>query len=625
MDPRLLDYYNQELLHIREGAAEFAREFPKIAARLGLDAEAKECPDPYVERLLEGFAYLTGRVQLKIDSEFPVFTQNLLEMVYPGYQAPTPSMAIVQFQVDLDEPALAQGFDLPRDTVLRTRLRPGESTACVFRTAHPLKLWPIRLTQAQYQGYAPSIAGNIDLPKKARAALSIKLQSTAGLNFRQLAIDRLSLHLAGEEGTAYKLYEQICANTIAILIRPGDGKADWTELLDSGAVQPGGFAAEDALLPHSPRAFDGYRLLKEYSAFPARYLFVDLVGLNPAVSRCAGDSLEIMLLFDKTDATLEKTIDAGNFALNAVPAVNLFPKRADRIHLDDRNHEFHVVPERTRPMDYEIHSITGVAGYGTGVEVVQEFEPFYAIHDQVVTQDGAYYALRRTPRVLSSAQKLKGPRSGYVGTEVALSLVDPSQAPYSSALTQLSVNTLCTNRDLPLFLSLGSNNDFSLEVAAPVSGIRCIKGPTRPTAPVLEGETPWRLISHLSLNYLSLIDADPREGAAALREILGLYGMDLQSPLRKQLEGVQSVGARQIIHRIPSASGPIAFGRGVEIQLSFEERPFEGSGIYLLGAVLERYFARHASLNSFTQTVLHSVSRGEIKRWPPRLGQRQVI
>jgi type VI secretion system protein ImpG len=626
MDPRLLEYYNQELLHIREGAAEFAREFPKIAGRLGLDSDAKECPDPYVERLLEGFAYLTGRIQLKIDSEFPAFTQNLLEMVYPGYQAPTPAMAIVQFQVDLDDPGLAQGFELPRQTTLRSRLQPGESTACVFRTAHALTFWPLRMLDAKYHGYVPKLpAGRLELPKGVRGALTLTLQSTAGLSVRQIALDRLTLHLTGEEGTAHKLYEQIFANTAAVLIRPGDGKGRWHELLGSEAIRPVGFADDEALLSQSPRAFGGYRLLKEYSAFPTRYLFVELTGLARAAARCESDSLEIMLLLNKVDASLEKAVDASNFVLNATPVVNLFPKRADRIHLSDSSHEYHVVPERTRPMDYEVYQITEVAGYGTGVETLEEFEPFYAIHDQVTTQNGAYYTLRRAPRVLSSAQRLKGSRSSYIGTEVFVSLVDPAHAPYASEVTQLSVNTLCSNRDLPLLLSLGSDSDFSLEVAAPVNGIRCIKGPSRPVAPVLEGETPWHLISHLSLNYLSLIDAGPGEGAAALREILSLYGLDVHSPLRKQLEGVQSVAARQIIQRMPSASGPIAFGRGVEIQLTFDEHPFEGSGIFLLGAILERFFARHASLNSFAQTVLHSASRGEIKRWPARLGQRQVL
>lgn len=625
MNPRLLEYYNQELLHIREGGAEFAREFPKIASRLGLNVDAKECPDPYVERLLEGFAYLTGRIQLKIDSEFPVFTQNLLEMVYPSYQAPTPAMAIAQFQVDLNDPGLAKGFELPRQTNLRSRLQPGESTACVFRTAHAMTFWPIRLQAATYHGYVPKLPTGIDLPANVKGALTLKLQSTAGLAFRQISLDRLVLHLAGDEGTAHKLHEQICANTLAILIRPGDAKAQWQQLNGPETLQSFGFTDNEALLAQSPRAFGGYRLLKEYSAFPARFLFLELTGLQPALARCEGDSLEIMLLLNKVDAVLEKAVDVSQFALNATPIINLFPKRADRIHLGDGDHELHVVPERTRPMDYEVYQINAVTGFGTGIEALQEFDPFYAIHDQVTSQEGAYYTLRRAPRVLSSSQKLKGSRSSYVGTEVFISLVDPAHAPYASEITQLSVDTLCSNRDLPLLLSLGGDNDFSLEVAAPVSGIRCIKGPSRPVAPILEGETPWHLISHLSLNYLSLIDAGPAKGAAALREILGLYGLDMHSPLRKQIEGVQSVSARQITQRMPQASGPIAFGRGVEILLTFDEQPFEGSGIYLLGAILERFFARHVSLNSFTQTVLHSASRGEIKRWPPRLGQRQVF
>ena len=127
MDPRLLDYYNQELQHIREGAAEFAREFPKIASRLALETTNAqgECVDPYVERLLEGFAFLTARIQIKIDAEHARFTQALLEMVYPGYLAPVPSAIIARITPDHGEPGLAEGFRLPRGSVLSTRLEPG--------------------------------------------------------------------------------------------------------------------------------------------------------------------------------------------------------------------------------------------------------------------------------------------------------------------------------------------------------------------------------------------------------------------------------------------------------------------------------------------------------------------
>lgn len=624
MDPRMLEYYNQELLHIREGAAEFAREFPKIAARLGLEPNPKECPDPYVERLLEGFAYLAGRIQLKIESEYPTFTQNLLEMVYPEFQAPTPSMAIMEFALDAADPGLTKGFTLPRQTVLRSRLTPGESTVCEYRTAHAITFWPLRMAEARYHAYVPDIpTGGAMLPDGVRGALRLTLQTTGGLNFRQLEMDRLTVHLSGDPATAHKLHENICANTVGVIVRPGDREAQWSVRLDGTVIEPLGFDDDESLLPPSPHGFGGYRLLKEYSALPARFLFFDLVGLRSAVGRCEGNSLEVLVLLGKVDATLEKLADSSNFVLHAAPAINLFPKRADRIHLDDGTSEFHVVPERTRPMDFEVYRISDVTGYGAEVDALQKFEPFYAVHD-LAAHAGAYYGLRRLPRLPSAGQQLKGTRTGYLGTEVFVSLVDSANAPYASEVKQLSVNTLCSNRDLPLLLTLGGEHDFSLEVSAPVTGIRCISGPSRPLPPVLAGETPWRLISHLSLNYLSIMDSDARQGAAALRELLSLYGSDPQSPMSKEIEGIQSVAAQPVVRRMPSP-GPIAFGRGVEIRLTLDERAFEGSGIFVLGAVLERFFARHASLNSFTQTVLQSATRGEIKRWPARLGQRQTI
>lgn len=625
MHPRLLEYYNQELLHIREGAAEFAREFPKIAGRLALAQEAKECPDPYVERLLEGFAYLAARVQLKIDGEYADFTQNLLEMVYPGYLSPVPAMAMVQFSPDLTDPALGKGFTLPRDTVLRTRLIPGERTGCEFRTVQPVTFWPLRIAEVRYHGYAPELPAGARSPVACKAGLRIRLAATAGLSFDQLSLDRLSLTLSGNETIAYRLYEQVLANAVEVMLRPlGKGQQGSASWLGPQAVQGDGFDDAAAMLPGAPRSFAGYRLLREYSAFAARFLSIEIGGLAEALARCATDEVELLILLGKADAGLEQAVDAASLALFCAPAVNLFPKRADRIHLSESSHEFHLVPDRNRPMDFEVYQVKSVTGYGSGVEVVQSFAPLYAVHDEAPPEGTGYYTLRRLPRVLSAQQKLKGPRSSYVGTEVYLSLVDPGEAPYSGEVEQLAVETLCSNRDLPLHLSLGGENDFTLEVGAPVQGIRCVKGPSRPLPPALEGEIPWRLISQLSLNYLSLLDTSPRAGAAALREMLSLYGLDAQSPLRKQLEGVQSVSARQIIRRMPTP-GPIAFGRGVEIQLTLDERAFDGGSVFLLGSVLERFFARHASLNSFTETVLHSASRGEIKRWPARLGTRTVL
>jgi type VI secretion system protein ImpG len=336
------------------------------------------------------------------------------------------------------------------------------------------------------------------------------------------------------------------------------------------------------------------------------------------------DEIELLFVLDRIDTTLEKTLDASSFALNCTPAVNLFPKRADRIEVNKRDHELHIVADRARPMDYEVYAVTEVSGYDeAGSSEARSFRPLYDQYDGIEPTGSGYYSLRRLPRLLSEVQRQRGPRAGYIGTELFISLVDANEAPYPDRITQLAVEILSSNRDLPLMLSVGSKEDFSFEDSAPVQGVRCIKGPTRPVAPILEGQTPWRLLSHLSLNYLSLCDTDPRQGAAALRELLSLYGIDPRSRLHKHIDGVASVASKQAISRVP-VPGPIAFGRGTEIKLTVDERAFEGSGALVLGTVLERFFGRYASMNSFTQLTLVSQTRGEIKRWKPRIGQRAI-
>lgn len=625
MDPRLLDYYNQELLHIRDGAAEFALEFPKVAGRLALDQKEGECADPYVERLLEGFAYLSARVQLKIEAEYPRFTQHLLEMLYPGLLSPSPSMALVKFEPDMNDPGLAQGFTLRRETMLNARQTPGVNTSCTFRTAHEVTFWPLEITEAHYYGHLPDLPQCVVLDAEVRGALKLRLRATAGLNFRQIALDRLPIYLSGNEVTAHRLYEEIFAQTAQILVLSGKRPVRCLASFGREALAALGFEDEQALFPVTQRGFDGYRLLREYSLFPARFLFAEITGLQRAFSQCDDDELEILFLFRRGDKVLEKSVNAENFSLYCTPAINLFPKRADRIQVEGRVFEHHVLPDRTRPLDLEVYEVTGVSGIGAGgVDDQQEFAPFYHLHEHAATRGQGFYSLRREPRVVSSSQRLRGARSSYLGTEVFLSLVDPGEAPYPGELKQLAITTLCTNRDLPLHMTVGDNSDFGLEVAAPVLGIRCLNGPTRPIQPMPLGEVPWRLISHLNLNYLSLIDSNEREGAAALRELLNLYGMDVHSAIHKQQEGIRSMRVRQIIRRMPTP-GPIAFGRGLEIALTADERAFEGYGAFMLGAVLERFFARHASINAFTETVLHSTTRGEIMRWPARLGRRPIL
>ena len=624
MDPRLLRYYNQELQHLREMGAEFAKQFPKIAARLGM--EGIEVSDPYVERLLEGVGFLAARVQLKIDAEFPRFTQHLLGIIYPDYLAPTPAMLIARFHPDLNETSLARGFTIPRGSALRSTIGKGDLTACEFRSAHDVTLWPLELVDAAYFSFAPDLPlATLPVAQQTKGGIRLRLKCTAGLGYNQLGLDRLRVYFTASDEVAYQLHELSLGACVGVLAAPAMRPWPWYEFLDASQVVSVGFNDAEALLPVTLRSFQGYRLLHEYFAFPQRFLFIDINGLNAAVRRHTGDELEIVLLFKRSAPALESVVDVGNFALFCTPAINLFPKRADRIHLSDDTCEYHVVPDRTRPMDFEVYEVNSVVGYGVGNAGEQPFLPFYAAYHEEDSERQAYFMMRREPRLLSSTQQRTGARSSYIGSEVYLSLVDPTEAPFSSDLRQLAVATLCTNRDLPLQMPVGvGKSDFTLDSAAPVASIRAIKGPSRPMAPLADGAIAWRFISHLSLNYLSLLNSNAQEGAAALRELLELYATSSDAGIRKQIEGVRTINVRPIVRRLP-APGLIAFGRGLHIELELDDLHFQGNSPFLFGAVMEQFFARHVSINSFTETVLRSPGRGEIMRWVPRCGERPIL
>jgi type VI secretion system protein ImpG len=625
MDPRLLRHYETELTFLRDMGAEFAREFPKIAARLSLGS--LEVADPYVERLLEGFALLAARVQLKMEAEFPTFTQSLLQMIYPHYWGPTPSMAVVQFRPDETLRGSPQGAVLPAGTELRSLLGTEDQTNCLFRTAHAVQLLPIEIADAEYIA-SPAAVAALELPEQrgVKAAIRLRLRTTGEAPFARLPLESLKLFLSGSEGARLRLYEQLVANVAAIHVRPTARPRPWAERLAPATLLACGFAPEEALLPQAPQSFDGYRLLQEYYAMPERYLFVELTDLDRAVARCTEKELEIVLLLTRSEPTLAAGFGPEQFALFAAPAINLFPRRADRINLAPGEAEHHIVPDRMRPLDFEVFSVTAVEGYAADGNAPQPFLPFYAANDLSRSPEHhAYYLLERRPRLLSTRARSRGPRSSYLGHETYIALVDAEQAPHRHALRQLGVDLLCTNRDLPLAMPVGKQHtDFTLATGAPVAAIRCLVGPTTPRPCRGDGEYAWRFISHLGLNYLTLVDTDALQGAAGLRELLRLYVPSPSAPAARQLEGLASVASHPIVRRIPGA-GPIAVGRGLEITLTIDETPFGGAGGILLAAVLDRFFARYVSINGFIETVLRNPERGEVMRWPMQIGLRPVI
>lgn len=624
MHPKLLDYYEKELAFLRGMGKEFAERFPSVAQRL--DLGRFECADPYVERLLEGVAFLTARIQLQMDAEFPGFTQYLLNMVYPHYLSPVPSMTILRFVADLDGGMTTTGFSLPKSTRLFTEVGLGGSSRCEFRTARDVMLWPIQLTSAEYLPAAE--AGYYPLPRQqpAKSGIRLRLRAANGIPWREMPLDDLVFYLDGARETVGRVYELLAAHTQSVIMQPvmQQGQSPrWRQVLPATSVQPLGFSQDDALLPHTEVSFQGYRLLQEYFAFPERFLFVRLTGLQAVLQQLGTEEvLEIVCLFEDKNELLKGVLSTDNFVLNCVPAINLFPRRADRVPVSTLSREHHVIVDRTHAQDYEVYAITEVTGFDSNLQEQQRFRPFYDCRGKRGVGN-AYYTWRRVPHLPPLGKQ--GGRH-YQGSEVYLSLVDSAAAPYAADLKQLGVSALCTNRDAPLYTFHNKGRvRFTLEVSAPVKQVESLAGPSTPLPAHPDGEHAWRLINHLSLNYLSLLDSDDKQGAVALRSLLKLYADMGAAGLRKQVEeGILAVESRSVVRRIPG-SGPIAFGRGVEITLQCQDSAFDGLGAFLLGAVLEKFFAKYVSINSFTQMSLTTIERGRVMQWPVRMGTTPIL
>lgn len=601
MEESLLEYYERELSILRQQGQEFAQAYPKVASRLLL--EPGKCEDPHVERLIQAVAFLAARIHRKIDDEFPEITDALLGLLYPHYLAPIPSMSIAEFTLDPEQGKVTAGYEIPRHTVLYSR--PVDGIQCRFRTGYPVTLWPVTLASARFD--AP------DLRSKALGLIRMELRTQGGLSFRELELDRLRFYLDGEGQSVQALYELLVNKTREIWIRPVGSKPGVKPVvLPAACLQPVGFGTDEGLLPYPPHAFMGYRLLQEYFTFPQKFLFVDLTGF-PAASRLdLGDKAEVLIFLDHAPR-VDHVITHDNFKLGCTPIVNVFPQVAEPVRLDHTQHEYRVIPDVRRQSAYEVYSITEAMLTAGDSVTTQAVQPLYSVrHGGTDEKPLAYWYGARRP----------AERKGDPGTELFVSLVDLDVQPTRPPCETLTLHTLCTNRDLPRKLSADEvGGEFELEGAAPVSRIRALIKPTDPVRPPLSGERQWRLISHLSLSYLSLVSGGPE----ALQEILGLYDFSGSAVVRQHIAGILNVGSRRVVRR-PASMGWHGFCRGMEITLQFDEEKYVGSGVFLFASVLERFLSLHATLNSFTQLIATSRQRETpIKRWPPRTGEQVLL
>jgi type VI secretion system protein ImpG len=623
MRDELLAYYERELVFLRQLGAEFAQKYPKIASRLLLEPD--KCEDPHVERIIESFAFLASRIHLKVDDEFPEITESLVNILYPHYLAPIPSMSVVQFSLDPQQAQLTAGYEIPRESSLYSR--PIQGTPCRFRTCYPVTLWPIEVEAASMEP-----PDRVD-PRQRHLGglLRITLHCTNETKLADLKIgegkaerriDRLRFFLNGEPQLVYSLYELLFCHCVSLELRPLNPRRDLSNRVPGPLtfplqnLRPVGFELEEGLLPYPTRSFYGYRLLTEYFAFPDKYLFFDITGLEEAVKAGFGDKFEVVFLF-KDRLASRLTVDSSNFLLGCTPVVNLFKKVAEPIQLTQQQNEYQVMPDVHRQMATETYSVDAVISTDPSLQQTREFVPFYSIrHSQAGKSEEQFWYATRRP-----SQRRDDP-----GTEVYLSLVDLAMNPSVPALDTLAVKLTCTNRDLPGKLPFGlREGDFELEGIRSLSRIRCLKKPTNTLRPPLRSSLQWRLISHLALNYLSIVEGGPQGEPEALREILLLYDFMDSPATRKQILGINSVNSRRVVRQTGSHIGT-GLVRGIETTVEFDEEQFVGSGLFLFASVLEKFLGLYASVNSFNQLVAKTRQReGILFRWPPRAGEQTLL
>lgn len=613
MREELLEYYERELAYLRQVGGKFAEKYPRVAGRLLLERD--RCDDPHVERLLEGFAFMAARVHLRIDDDFPEVTSALLGIVAPHYLRPIPSMTVVECQTDPELGKQSAGQTLPAGTSLVTR-RLVDGQPCRFRTAYAVDLWPFTIAECDWR-QPERLADPVRVPG-AVGVLRVRLRCSRDVLFSQLSLGKLAFHLTGEANVVHTLYELLCRNCISILVRNPERSGGKTVALPLHRLRAMGFEEDEALLPYPRRSFDGYRLLQEYFTFSEKFLFFELSGLEAIAAAGCGEQAEILFCCSRFDhpergQDLETGISARTLRLACTPVVNLYSQVAEPILITHQKHDYEVIPNVRRQQMMEIHSIDEVTAANTARRESVPLDPLYAYR---------YQARGDGNRVYWHAVRNRNELGEREPSTMRLALVDVEGAMTQPSAEVLTVRCTCSDFDLPSRLPFAlEEGDFAAEEFPAIRHITALRRPTPSYDPPHAKGQLWRLVSQLSLNYLSLAE----EGTASLQEILRLHNFTDSSYLENQIGGIVRLSSHPHFAIMQSAYGNLP-ARGTRVEIEFDEKQFVGGGVYLFANVLDRFLGSYTSINSFCQLAARSSQRKEpLGEWPPKAGYKPLI
>jgi type VI secretion system protein ImpG len=615
MSEELLEYYERELTYLRQMGGEFARKYPRVAQRLMLDGD--NCEDPHVERLLEGFAFMAARVHRRIDDDFPETSEALLNMIYPAYLRPIPAMTIVECLSDPAQGKKTAGARVPRGTSMVTKATV-DGMPCRFQSAYDVDLWPFSVADAEWRQaerlqYPVRSSGDV----QAVAAARLLLKCFQDVVFEGLPLSKLRFYLSGDASVVYNLYEMISANCIEILLRNPKKR---TQVISLGPemISMVGFEKDEAVIPHERRSAEGHRLLQEYFALPEKFLFFDLGGLEALGETGFGEEAEIIFLFSRFERperqqVMELGVSARTFRMGCTPVINLFPQTAEPILLSQTKHDYTIIPDGRHSAMMEIFSINEVIAANPKLRQSVTLEPVNAHRHQTREQkDLAFWTASRTTNQLGEREP----------STMTISIVDLDGQIKNPEADVLTVRCTCTNFDLPSRFSFGSTEgDLDALGHAAAKTVIVLRRPTPSFDPPEGRGQVWRLISLLSLNYLSLSE----EGRTAMQEILRLHNFTDSSHHENHIASIQHLECSPHFALVESDYGLVP-ARGTKVQMDIDEQQFAGGGVYLFGALLDRFLAGYASMNSFSQLTVKTNLRKEVMRtWAPRAGTKVLL
>ncbi len=603
MDDTLLNYYENELTFVRKMGVEFAKKHPDLARMLLLERD--RCSDPHTERLIEAFAFISGRIHKKIDDDFSEITESFFSILYPHYINPIPSMSVVKFYPSLKDIS-ESGYEIERKTVLYSE--PVDGNPCQFTTCYPVTLWPVEVVSAE-------LCVPDKLVEEAVQSIRIRLKTDNKLSFSQLDCGKLRFFLNGADQQVFHLYELLLNNVCHIeceSVNQHEGRE--VIQLTPDDIVPVGFDTEEYVLPYTSRSFPGYISLFEYFCFPHKFLFLDLNGIDKMKTLDLTDTVDICIYL-RTEAKSSLVVDKETFCLYATPVINLFKCITEPVRIEHRKNEYRIIPDLRRPDATEVYSVDRVSASSSKPGEAAEYRPFYSLKHHPGDEDEtkAYWHFSRR----------ESGRKGDEGTEVYLSFTDLDMEKADPESEILLIRATCTNRDLPARLPFVAEKSgkkqgvFSMEIAAPVEYTKCLMQPTHVRRPALGGKLQWRLISHLSLNYLSIVQG----GEEALKDILSLYNFDNAQSTKRQISGLVSLKSGYVTKRVGQS-----FCRGVRVVLECDENKFGSRGFFLFASILERFLGQYVSVNSFSQLAVKVRNNEEVvKEWLPRSGNRILL